>query len=136
MARDFEAETKSRGEELKAIATAKKIIIETTGAAVSMTNFVQVSRADQANFEAVRFLRELSKKTASKSLAQLANKVYQTSRNTHNSKEDIFAKVRGLIEDMIGKLEDEAAADAEEKAYCDKELAETNAKYDDLKTQI
>merc|ERR1719188_592339 len=136
MARDFEAETKSRGEELKAIATAKKIIIETTGAAVSMTNFVQVSRADQANFEAVRFLRELSKKTASKSLAQLANKVYQTSRNTHNSKEDIFAKVRGLIEDMIAKLEDEAAAEAEEKAYCDKELAETNAKYDDLNTQV
>merc|ERR1719359_1460811 len=36
-AQDFETETQSRGEELKAIATAKKIIMETTGGAGSQT---------------------------------------------------------------------------------------------------
>merc|ERR1719401_3051069 len=43
-----------------------------------------------------------------------------------------FAKVEGLIEDMIATLEAEAEADATHKAYCDKEMSETNAKKDDL----
>jgi len=44
------------------------------------------------------------------------------------SKADIFGKIKGLITDMIEKLETEAEADATQKAYCDKELAETNSK--------
>merc|ERR1719159_2132619 len=48
-ATDFESTTKSRGEELKALATAKKIISETTGGAASLeygltqTSFLQTS---------------------------------------------------------------------------------------------
>merc|ERR1719388_406155 len=43
-ATDFEAETASRGEELKVIATAKKIIIEATGGAASQTySFLQMT---------------------------------------------------------------------------------------------
>merc|ERR1719301_284934 len=61
-ATDFEVETKSRAEELKALATAKKIIVEATGGAASQSyGFLQVasesrikSQADLANFEAVR----------------------------------------------------------------------------------
>merc|ERR1719446_1140161 len=41
-ANDFEAETKSRGEELKALATAKKIIIEATS--LAQTSFLQRSQ--------------------------------------------------------------------------------------------
>merc|ERR1719199_816216 len=41
---------------------------------------------------------------------------------------DPFAKVKGLISDMIEKLLAEAEADATEKAYCDKEMAETETK--------
>merc|ERR1719271_252528 len=43
-ATDFEAETASRGEELKAIAEAKKIIMEMTGGATAQTySFLQMA---------------------------------------------------------------------------------------------
>merc|ERR1719379_2718338 len=58
--------------------------------------------------------------------------------NSHAS--DPFAKVKGLIADMIEKLLKEAEEDATEKAFCDKETAETTAKkeaaIEKLSTQI
>merc|ERR1719183_2558916 len=42
--------------------------------------------------------------------------------------EDPFAKVKGLIQDMIEKLLKDAEADATEHAFCTKEMAETEAK--------
>merc|ERR1719237_1557802 len=50
--------------------------------------------------------------------------------------EDPFAKIKGLVQDMIEKLEKEAEADATHKAFCDKELAETNEKKADKTTEI
>merc|ERR1719238_1945571 len=46
--------------------------------------------------------------------------------------DDPFAKVKGLITDMIATLESDAEADASHKAYCDKETSETTAKKDEL----
>ena len=50
--------------------------------------------------------------------------------------EDIFGKVKDLVRDMIEKLEAEAEADATEKAFCDKELGETNAKKEEKETKV
>merc|ERR1712079_843945 len=54
----------------------------------------------------------------------------------HSGVADPFAKVKGLIADMIAKLEEAAGADATEKAFCDKELSETTAKKDEKTAEI
>jgi DNA repair exonuclease SbcCD ATPase subunit len=139
-AQEFEEETKSRGEELKALATAKKIIIEATS--LAQTSFLQKARtsistrADLVNFETAHFVKELARKQHSTELAQLASRIASTVRFSGGSKADIFGKIKGLIGDMIEKLEAEAEADATEKAFCDKELAETNQKKDDKTAEI
>merc|ERR1740115_74258 len=130
-AEDFEAETRSRGEELKALSTAKKIIVEaTSGAADQSYSFVQTqmnSGADLAKFEAVRLVRDLAQKQKSTVLAQLAQRMAVAIR-AGGSESDPFAKVKSLIRNMIEKLLSEAQADATEKAFCDKEMGETEAK--------
>jgi len=133
----FEAGTRSRGEELRALATAKKVIAEATGS-FSQLSFVQVAKSgrlssglDLANLEAVRLVRDLAHKEGSSALMQLASQM-ASSMYSH----DPFVKIKGLISDMISKLEDEAGADATKKAYCDKELSETNTKKTDKTAEI
>merc|ERR1719405_176794 len=50
--------------------------------------------------------------------------------------EDPFAKVKGLISEMIERLLQEAAEDAAHKAYCDKEMSEKKAKKEELTDEI
>merc|ERR1719324_1069848 len=50
--------------------------------------------------------------------------------------EDPFAKIKGLISEMIEKLEAEAAKEAAHKAFCDKEMSETKAKKEDKETEL
>uniref|UniRef100_A0A7S0A5K0 Uncharacterized protein n=1 Tax=Pyrodinium bahamense TaxID=73915 RepID=A0A7S0A5K0_9DINO len=142
-AQDFEAATKSRGEEIKAVTEAKKVLVETTGASDKITyglsqvaSFVQLSSgADLAKFEAVRLIRDLARQHHSSALAQLATRAAAAIKSGA-AEQDPFAKVKGLISDMIAKLEDEADADATHKAYCDKELSETEAKKADKDAEI
>jgi hypothetical protein len=49
---------------------------------------------------------------------------------------DVFAKVKGLISDMIQKLQEEAEADATKKAWCDKEMAENAEKKEDKSAEL
>merc|ERR1719364_427361 len=141
---EFELATKSRGEELKALATAKKVITEATGGAAAQSydfnqiSFLQTDRmhvnsgADLAKFEAVRFVRDLARKSNSPMLAQLASRMSSAMHLSTAAGEDPFAKVKGLITDMIATLEADAESDASHKAYCDKEMSATNAKKDEL----
>merc|ERR1719162_2359947 len=147
-AEDFQAETKSRGDELKALSTAKKVIADATSGAADLSySFQQVSflqkesrsqlssRVDLANFEAVRFVRDLAQKQKSAALAQLATRMAQAMRAGSRSGEP-FAKVKSLISSMMEKLLKDAEADATEKAFCDKEMAETETKKADKEATI
>jgi len=132
-AQDFEAEVTSRGEELKALAMAKKAIAENTGAAGGQTySFLQIStRADLANFEAVRLVKDLARKQREPSLAQLASRMNSVLRLHQGSKADVFAKIKAMITDQIAKIEQEMAESADLKEWCDKELAEAREKQED-----
>merc|ERR1719262_1415467 len=76
-ASNFEAETKSRAEELAAMAEAKKILVETTSGATSLSyGLAQVSLLQlSAPRQVVRFVRDLAHKQHSTALAQLASRL-------------------------------------------------------------
>merc|ERR1719158_179116 len=100
-ATDWEVSTKSRAEELQALADAKKLIEEKTGGAA---------------------------------LSQLALRIKAAVQM--GSGADPFAKVKGMISEMIDKLVAQAAEEASHKAFCDKEMGESKAKIEDHTTTI
>merc|ERR1719453_575112 len=139
-AADHEATVAARKEELSVIATAEKILKESTSGAVGQTySFVQVSmnpRADLANSEVLTLVKKLARDHHSSALAQLASRISVVMKYGGKSGDDPFAKVKGLIGEMITKLEKEAEAEATEKAYCDEQMAKTEAKKAELDDDI
>jgi chromosome segregation ATPase len=136
----FEESTSARGEELKALAEAKKIVESTTGAAEketygpAQTSFLQVTTNNVLTYaNAINIVRHLAMSQHSSSLLEFANHLETVSRSKSL---DPFAKVKGLLKSMIDKLLEEADADATKKAYCDKEMAETQAAQDAKETEI
>jgi len=145
-ASDHEVSTTGRKEELKALSTAKKILQQTAAGAESQTySFLQISSqsgsalrtsADLSNFEVVQAVKRLAAAHHSTELSQLASRIAATIRYGQASGDDPFAKVKGLITDMIAKLMKEAAEEASFKAYCDEEMAKTEQKKDELNADI
>merc|ERR1719324_1213359 len=146
VAADHEATMKGRQEELTAIATAKKILTETSSGAVGQTySFLQSvqmsgsslhSRTDLANAEIINLVKKLAREQHSAALAQLASRISAVIKYGASSGEDPFVKIRGLIADMISKLEKEAQSESNEKAYCDEEMAKTAQKKQELNYEI
>jgi len=93
------------------------------------------SRSDLVGSEVVTAVKQLAKKQHSTALAQLASRIGAVLR-FGAAGGDPFAKVKGLIENMIAKLEKEAGAEATEKAYCDEQIAKTEAKKGELEEDI
>merc|ERR1719498_2354254 len=135
VAADHEATVKSRNEELNAIATARKVLKESTGGAAEQSySFLQLqSRSDMKNAELVTLVKKLAHQHHSAALAQLASRIKAV---MSYGGDDVFAKVKGLISDMIAKLEKEAEAEATEKAYCDEEISKTESKKSELEGVI
>jgi len=67
------------------------------------------------------YLKKQSKTLKSKQLSALMYKM----------KEDHFVKVRGMIKDMISKLEADAAAEGDQKAWCDEEMGSATQQRDE-----
>merc|ERR1719487_666888 len=120
----FESRQQLRAEEIEAIEKAIEIISSgsVSGAAdkhlpalVQKSSFAQL-RSDGRSPTQKRvegFLQQQAQKAGSRLLAALAVRV----------SEDPFIKVKQMIKDLIVKLMEEAAEEAEHKAWCDTELS-------------
>merc|ERR1719188_330786 len=65
-------------------------------------------------------------------LSQLASRISAVMEYGASAGEDPFTKVKGLITE----LENEATAEASEKAYCDEQMTKTEAKKGELEEDV
>merc|ERR550532_2168195 len=148
VAADHESTVAGRNEELKVLREAKQVLLSTTsGAEAQSYSMLQLAesrractrfqtRTDLANAEVVTLVKRLAQEHHSAALAQLASRIEAVARYGAADGADPFAKVKGLISDLIAKLEAEAAAEATEKAFCDDQMAKTEFKQTELEDDI
>mmetsp|Transcript_24566 Transcript_24566/g.62622 ORF Transcript_24566/g.62622 Transcript_24566/m.62622 type:complete len:660 (+) Transcript_24566:47-2026(+) len=128
-----------RADELTAISKALEIISspEVSGSYSEHINFLQVARSihRSAKDQAVVLLQRRAAALGSKTLASLASSLATAA--------PAFDKIIGMIETLIDKLKEEAAAEADHKAWCDEQLKANKlkrntktAKVDELNAKI
>jgi len=138
-ASDFETETTDSNAELEALGKAKAILEKKFAGAsfLQLTSRTAVrshlhlrshsrsrysgEEGDMRKEEALRALQKLGKQLHSTALVSLVQR----------AAEDPFAKVRSMIEEMLNKLLAEAAEEADQKAFCDKEIGEARTSLSD-----
>jgi len=81
-------------------------------------------------------LRQVAKATQSIAIAKLVSALETRIQYSVQTGEDPFAKVKGLIQEMIEKLVKEAEEEAAHKAYCDEEMGETKEKKTKLEAEM
>merc|ERR1719174_3457955 len=89
-------------------------------------NFLQKKEVHSHHKKAIvhkmmSYIKTQAKKLNSDNLAALAIRM----------KEDHFVKVRGMMKDLVAKLEADAAAEADQKAWCDEEMEKSTSKRDE-----
>merc|ERR1719375_2063918 len=139
-ATEYEESQHSRSEELAALDKAKTILKEKTGGAAERSySFLQLevksrvsSKAQQVKDRVLALVQGMANKEGDKMMSLLAQRV----QSAMLTSADPFAKVKGMIQEMIEKLVAEAQKEASHKAFCDKEMSETKAKRDDKQGEL
>lgn len=130
-AAEHEESVASRQAEIEALQKAEEIIKEKTGAASTRTySFVQLS-AQRRGMKVVAALQQLARNEDDRVLAQLAVRAKAATRSG-----DVFAKVKGLINSMVDKLQKEANEDAEKHAFCTSETEKAEKSRDTKQASI
>merc|ERR1719408_508497 len=116
-AAEYEVETKDNKAELTALGKAKAILLKKFALVQTRAaTHVKAHDDDEDNkARALRSIEQLGRRLHSTALVALA----------YRAAADPFGKIRGMIEDMIAKLLQEAAEEATQKAFCDKEIGES-----------
>merc|ERR1719392_33862 len=125
-ARDFEVEAKDNAAELGALSKAKAILLKKFASFVQTQTLAKASEDEDPKARALRSIEQLGKRLHKTALIALA----------YRAAEDPFGKIRGMVEDMIAKLLQEAAEEATQKAFCDKEIGESKASQEDKEGKL
>merc|ERR1719238_1715923 len=109
---DFEAEVKDNKAELGALGKAKAILLKKfalvqTSITTKVRALSQVHDEEDPKARALRQIEQLGRRLKKTALVALA----------YRAAEDPFGKIRGMVEDMIAKLLQEAAEEATQKAF-------------------
>merc|ERR1719355_263984 len=129
-AREFEVTVKDNKAELTALGKAKAILLKKFALVQTSTKVHALAKAQMQDEDpkarALRSIEKLGRKYHSTALVSLA----------YRAASDPFGKVRSMIEDMIAKLLQEAAEEATQKAFCDKEIGESKASKDEKQGKL
>mmetsp|Transcript_93015 Transcript_93015/g.248957 ORF Transcript_93015/g.248957 Transcript_93015/m.248957 type:complete len:672 (-) Transcript_93015:49-2064(-) len=132
-ASDHELSVRGRQEELKALADAKQVIQDMTGGAGKKAyGLVQMRSRDDVLDRVTKMLRKLGRGHGDTSLALLASEVATTA----GSGDDVFAKVKGLIRDMMSRILEKQRADADEHEWCEVNTAKTTKAKEEHEAEI
>merc|ERR1719183_2440957 len=126
-AQEFEVETRDNQAELTALGKAKAILLKKFAA------FVQTGTKAKARDES-----DDAKARALKAIEQLGRRLHRTAliALAYRAAGDPFGKIRGMVEDMIAKLLQEAAEEATQKAFCDQEIGESKTSQADKQGKL
>lgn len=125
----WEARQKARADETDAVRKAIAVLTDETVAAASRVSLAQThARSAGVREEVASVLQDAAERLKSIGLAQLAIRT--------RSGGDAFGKVRQLIKNMISRLQASANAEADEKAFCDKETSKTDDKKSSLSEKV
>jgi len=118
-ATEYEEEYKDRQAELGALGKAKEIMeskFSFLQTKVQVHSSSSLRQNEDRKVQALKIIHTIGKKLGSTVLISLSFRALA----------DPFAKVKSMIEEMVEKLLAEAAEEADQKAFCDKEMGETN----------
>merc|ERR1719272_1987084 len=134
----FDEKQQLRADEIEAIGKASEILAgdDVSGNAAEHLGFVQTGSSfaqlrstqgsEGVNRQVREFIASEGQRLHSKRLTLLGEKLAA----------DPFAKIRGLIDDMITKLLEEANADAEKEGWCDTEMGKSKVTRNKLSEEI
>jgi len=128
---DHEATVRSRSATLNAIAGAKDAISSMAGGQFLMMSkrasqrSHAESRWDPRNHKVSDLVSRLAFKQQSSMLSQLASSMEAVVRLGDLTGQDEFAKIKGMLVDMIMRLESDSNSEISEKAFCDEQLAQS-----------
>merc|ERR1719486_1476642 len=120
-AKEWATRQKDAAGELAAIAKAKEVLESGVKVFLQVSSKAKVHNNNDEKRERVTAI-----------LKKIKDRSYFFAQLRSEAKEGPFGKVKGLIEDMIARLEKEAAEEADAKAFCDKETSESKAKQAEL----
>jgi hypothetical protein len=121
-AAEWETRQKDAAGEMAAIAKAKEVLVSGVKVFLQVTSKTQTKdNADDAKRQRVVSL-----------LQNIKDRSYFFSQLKSTARDGPFAKITGLIEGMISRLEKEAAEEADAKSFCDAETKKSKAKQAEL----